>query len=126
MRYLAIILGVSMLLGATQASAIEIRSALKDDICLAVQGGAPMSAGANVYVVPCMPGDFRQMWEIESFKNLQMLKSVYQDQGADLCVDIHNAKTTPGTNVQLYGCNQTAAQFWIADGEVTQMSSRVL
>jgi hypothetical protein len=32
--------------------------------------------------------------------------------GANLCLDVSNAGTAPGTNVQIWGCNGTNAQKW--------------
>jgi hypothetical protein len=82
-----------------------------DGLCLDVKG-ANVSAGV-VTMQPCN-GTNAQKWAVSRDVNgwLIVISALRGANNALECVDINGANSTPGTRVDLAGCNNTVAQIW--------------
>jgi len=45
--------------------------------------------------------------------------TAFRGTGVDLCADFSGGKASPGSNNQMFGCNQSSAQLWLLRTEAT-------
>ncbi|MEO3746581.1 RICIN domain-containing protein [Plantactinospora sp. B5E13] len=65
--------------------------------------------GSSVSVQAC-DGSANQRWLITRLRYEYYLLKPYDAQ--DLCVDVPNSNFAQGVDLQLWGCNESAAQYW--------------
>ncbi|MCW6006750.1 hypothetical protein K1W54_19495 [Micromonospora sp. CPCC 205371] len=61
-------------------------------------------------VVQACDGSINQRWAIPRLRYEYFMIKPWDNQG--MCVDVPNSNFVQGADLQLYGCNETSAQYW--------------
>lgn len=104
-----------------------IRSKINFNKCLDLVNGNT-SNGTNIQLYDCVYGNNKsnQQWTVEGIPSAMpdgTNKSIHLTLAPDKCMDIAQSGTANGTNIQLYGCNGTKAQYFTFDGRAIKMQS---
>lgn len=71
-----------------------------------------VSFGKHLTTETCNGDNLLQHWTSRAIGDDISINASVESNGADLCIDVPEAKPAESKKVQVYGCNQTPAQRW--------------
>lgn len=119
----ALAIAIAVFLSWSSAQATQIRSSLDSNLCLSGEKSPPVMSGNSVIVAKCDATAREQQWTIAIMGSELILTADVQDQGRALCADVSGGVIADNTNVQFFGCNQSAAQIWQPGGGIVDSST---